>query len=269
MRNQVYALMIIGTDGDIAGFTVKHLIGEGIDKVLIDLVPVEDDTADIIHDLKRGYPDRIEIFPSDSIAIWGSRRMTALANIAYERGCDLILPCDSDELFFSRNRIPLADEIRNAQGTIFGVQVFMHLASWDDDLEEKNPFKKMRNKQDKPLGLNKIIARFNPKMIIDEGNHGAKWLNGDPIPGSWSPIEMRHFPYRSAEQFLSKIIVTKKAMDATPGYPREWGVHYRLYADSLAKAGPEAVKDWYRRWFYISEPKPDFAPAPAPYKGDL
>jgi hypothetical protein len=270
MKGQVYALMIIGADDDIAGYTIRHLLGEGIDKILIDLVPVEDGTADIVRDLQAQYPNNIEVFPSDSVSIWGSRRITKLANIAYDRGVELILPCDSDELFFSRNGNSLADAIRDAQGFVFGAPVFMHLSAADDDQAELNHYKKMRNKQATPLGLNKAFMHFNPKMVIDEGNHGAKWMNGDPIPGSWSPVEMRHFPYRSADQFAKKVRVTAKAMDETRGYPQGWGVHYRVYADTLRRAGPEALKDWFYRWFCLGTPtseKQDFIIDPAPYKG--
>jgi hypothetical protein len=270
MRNQVWALMIIGSDDDIAGYTISHLLAEGIDRILIDLVPVEDETATIVRDLQARHPNQIEIFPSDSISIWGSRRMTTLANIAYERGVELMLPCDSDELFFSRNGNSLTDEIRNGPGTVFSCPVFMHLASAEDDATEVNPYRRMTNKQTTPLGLDKIFLRFNSKMEINEGNHGAKWLNGASVPGSETAVEIRHFPYRSAEQFVKKVEVTERAMLATPGYPQGWGIHYRTYSDTLHRAGPDALKDWYRRWFHLGSSvseNQNFVIDPAPYKG--
>lgn len=272
MRNKVYALQICGTDGDIAAYTLRHLLGEGIDKILIDLVPTEDETNALVHELAGQYPDQIEIFPSEDVSIWGSRRMTRLANIAYDRGVELVLPCDADELFFSRNGIPLADEIRKLQGWLWGVQVYMHLASATDSLDP-NPYLRMVHRQKEPLRLNKIICRYNPRMVIDEGNHGASWQDGRKIAGDWCPIEMRHFPYRSADQFVKKVKVTEKAILATPGYPQEWGVHYKMYANTLKIAGEQALRDWYYRWFYLGAPEqaPEnagkFDINPAPYRG--
>jgi len=263
--------MIIGTDADISPFTIRHLLASGIDKVLIDLVPAEDNTSALIHDLQSEFPSNIQIIESDSIYIWGSRRMTALANLAYEQGAELVIPCDSDELFYGLGDRNLGDEIRDAQGWVWGVKVFMHLSSVEDNQDELNPYKKMVMKQTTPLALNKIIVRFNPKMVIEEGNHGARLLNGNRIPGDYIAAEMRHFPYRSPEQFVSKVKVTAKAMDATPGYPQDWGVHYRMYNETLKRAGEDALKDWFNRWFClgttVSEPQ-DFINDPAPYKGD-
>lgn len=272
MRNHVWALMIVGTDDDIAGYTISHLLAEGIDKILIDLVPVEDRTKEILFELQLQNPGRIEIMESDDVSIWGSRRMTRLANIAYEAGTELVLPCDSDELFFSKNGGSLADEIRNSQGFVFACQVYNHVASIEDNSEEKNPYKRMVHRMIEPLGLPKIYLRFNPKIIIDEGNHGAHWQGGGAIPTDQTKVEMRHFPYRTRDQFVSKVRVTKKAMDATLGYPMGWGVHYRVYAETLEKAGEDALKEWFDRWFCIGLPNSEdqtFVENLAPYHGAL
>jgi hypothetical protein len=269
MRNKVYALIILGSDDDICEYTIKHLLYEGIDKILIDLVPVEDNTKDIVYDLQRRHPEKIEIFPSKSIEIWGSRRMTRLANIAYDRGVELVIPCDADEMFVSRQGNLLADEVRNAPGFLWGIPILSHLSAPDDDQNEHNPYKRMRWRTKEPLRLNKIIVRFNNKMVIDEGNHGVKWNNGDQIQGSWIPIDMRHFSYRSVEQFEKKVRVAEKAMEATKGYPAGWGVQYRMYADTLRRAGSQALADWFNLWCKAPTPNPDeIMLDPAPWRAD-
>lgn len=271
MTDKVFACMIIGTDADIAGYTIKHLLAEGMDKILIDLVPVEDNTDEIVYELARHYPRQIEIFPSDTIAIWGSRRMTRLANLAYERGAELILPCDADELFFSKKQESLADTIRKAEGWVWGTNILSHMPSADDNPNEPNPYKRIKHRAVKPAPLDKVMIRFNPNMVIEEGNHGASWKDsGNRIPGEWIAVEMRHFSYRSSEQFVNKVRLTEKAMNATPGYPASFGVHYRVYADALHRGGEEHLKEWFYRWFYTGGPTSEAQEvllAPAPYKG--
>jgi hypothetical protein len=268
MRNQVYALMIVGTDEDIIPHTLNHLIAEGIDKILIDLVPVEDSTAEIIRDIESKNPGKLEIFPSEDVSIWGSRRMTRLANIAYEQGVDLVLPCDADEFFYANNGNLLADEIRVSQGIAMTVPVYSHAASTKDDPKELNPYKRMGWRCKEALRLPKAFCRFNPLMKINEGNHGISWTNGNTIPGDLPNVSMRHYSYRSPDLFVKKVKIAEKAMLATPGYPLEWGVQYRLYADTLRRAGEQALKDWFAQWFCVDakHPKDEFTFDPAPWR---
>jgi len=49
----------------------------------------------------------------------------------------------------------------------------------------------------------KVVHRANPDVTVGAGNHDARWDGSDDLRG-WIPIEVFHFPLRSAEQCRRK-----------------------------------------------------------------
>src|SRR5690606_6750737 len=102
--------------------------------------------------------------------------------------------------------------------------------------------------------LRKVACRRHPDLVIHQGNHSATF------PGVRHPLtitgelEVRHFPYRSPEQFISKIRNGAAAYAATD-LPENVGSHWRQYGRYLDEHGEEAViEDIYRKWFWRSDP---------------
>ena len=143
------------------------------------------------------------------------------------------------------------------------------------DVSSDNPYKSMVWKRIAPLTLFKVIVRFNPDFVIDEGNHQICHSAGGVVASVLTEsIAVRHFPYRSAEQFVHKIERAAKSVAAADlqGCPPYWHGHGRVYIEALQVNGPQALIDHFNTWFYFEDPEHPREPLaldPAPYKGDL
>jgi hypothetical protein len=112
------------------------------------------------------------------------------------------------------------------------------------------PVERMGWRDRQALGLHKVACRAALPVTIGEGNHNARYPEGVVE----DQLEIRHFPYRSAEQFLSKVRNGASALSATD-LPADVGTHWRQYGELLDKAGPEAVEDWFRQHFFVIDPE--------------
>jgi hypothetical protein len=114
-----------------------------------------------------------------------------------------------------------------------------------------------------PGGLPKVACRWRDDLVIEQGNHGARYDGGATVlPGQ---LVVRHFPYRSAEQFVRKARNGAQAYAATD-LPPDVGAHWRQYGALAEAHGDEACADIFRTWFWVADPDADpslvFDPAP-------
>ena len=90
-----------------------------------------------------------------------------------------------------------------------------------------------------PAPLPKVACRTRSDLVIHQGSHGATY-NGGPtsLPG----LIVRHYPYRSAAQFVSKVR-NGAAAYASTDLPVTEGQHWRQYGQLLEAHGAEVVED--------------------------
>jgi hypothetical protein len=103
----------------------------------------------------------------------------------------------------------------------------------------------------KPAALPKVAFRYRQGATIHQGNHGVDL--GKDVTTSHAGLEVRHFPYRSAEQFVRKARNGAAAYAATD-LPYDVGAHWRGYGEILDRYGPEALQNVYRTWFWHLSP---------------
>jgi hypothetical protein len=102
-----------------------------------------------------------------------------------------------------------------------------------------------------PGALPKVAARLRDDLVIEQGNHAATFDGGTTsFPGQ---LVVRHFPYRSAEQFVRKARNGAEAYAATD-LPFSAGQHWREYGQLLDQGGPEVLEDVFRTWFWKADP---------------
>ena len=89
--------------------------------------------------------------------------------------------------------------------------------------------------------------------MIEQGNHGARY---DAHAPRTSGLVVRHFPYRSPEQFARKAVNGAEAY-AAADLPDDVGRHWREYGRILADGGEDALSEHYRRWFHVTDPHSD------------
>lgn len=178
--------------------------------------------------------------------------MSALAEMAASFGATWIVPFDADELWLARTG-HLGTVLRNQVPNVAwraSAEVLNHFCTAIDGTET-NPFLAMRWRKIEPNPLPKVAFRWQPGAVIHMGNHGVTL----PTPGHnlVSELEVRHFPYRSAEHFVQKARNGLEALRATD-LPPDTGAHWRSYGEVLERLGETACGDIFREHFWYLSP---------------
>ncbi len=251
----VCGVLMVKNEVDVIATTVTHLLSQ-VDTVIVADNLSTDGTREILDSIHAVYQDRLLIRDDTEIGYWQSRKMTALALNAYALGHDWVVPCDADEIWKSTVVDETVGQALDGLHESYGkasAAVFNHYATALDDQEISNPMLRMEWRTEQPLGLPKTAVRLHPGVVIDAGNHNATGPKSAPntIGGL---LQVRHFPYRSPEQFVSKAITGSKAYAATD-LPRGLGLHWREYGERIEELGEEAGgHDWFNRYFCYDDP---------------
>lgn len=262
-RGDVFAVTMVRDEIDIIESTLRHITGE-VDHIIVADNGSTDGTRDILADLTRDLP--LTVIDDPDPAYYQSRKMTRLGDMAHEQGAHWVLPCDSDELWLSDGRVGTDLMSLDASIRVHEVALYNHFPS-SIDPPGTNPFVTIRWRQRKPATLPKIAVRWAPGTVIHQGNHGVT------IPGPRDPscrrsglLSIRHFPYRTAEQFERKAVNGAAAYNATD-LPPELGSHWRAYGEVHRIHGSEAVQNIFRQHFwYLSPVDGDLVEDPAPFR---
>jgi hypothetical protein len=226
---------------DIIASTVGHMLTQ-VDHVIVEDNGSTDGTLEILAGLD------VEVQHDQTVGYYQSAAMTRLAAEAADAGADIVVPFDADEFWYSPfGRIAdVLDDYPTV--SVFGAQLYDHVASAVDP-DEPDPIKRAGWRRRDAAPLPKVTVRPRPAVTIHQGNHGADF--GGHIGNL---LVVRHFPYRSVEQFVSKVRNGAAAYAATD-LPEDVGKHWRDYGRLLDSGGPDAIAEVFRAWF--------FAPAPA------
>jgi hypothetical protein len=102
-----------------------------------------------------------------------------------------------------------------------------------------------------------VAVRAVEGVQIHQGNHSAAFPN-NPHPKSVTTLtEVRHFPYRSVEQFVSKVR-NGAAAYAASDLPDSAGAHWRQYGKILDERGEEGIAEIFHTWFYRENPRAEY-----------
>ena len=264
----IWAITTVKNEEDIIGYNLSHLDRQGLDGIIVADNMSNDETDSIIGDMARIMDTPVVYFPDEELAHYQGRKMRELADMAAnDFGADFIIPFDADELWYSTDPSKtLGDVIRAQPRRVVEAKMFNHYRG-SSDVESMNPFVRFcyRDSNMNPMG--KVAFEYSPGIRIGEGNHNV-FLNGGMCAPSSSDIAIRHFPYRSENQFIQKITQGSKALAAT-NLDESIGSHWRLYGQWLKENGVEHMKDHYRKWFTYLNKTMNMIYDPAPYMGDL
>lgn len=243
---------------DIIGSVVAHMLGQ-VDAVIVADNGSSDGTREILSGL-----DCVLVDDPDP-AYWQSAKMTSLARRAGEMGAEWIVPFDADEIWLGAGGNRLAEVLGSLDATVMvaAAELYDHVTSSEDDQAVGDPVARIGWRRDYPAALPKVAVRWDPSLVIEMGNHGASYEGVAPVVSGL--LTVRHFPYRSAAQFIRKAANGAAAYAAT-SLPESFGAHWRGYGRILAESGPEALRDVYETWFHLSSPAshPDVVFDPAP-----
>lgn len=288
MTMNLWAIAMAKDEGDIVYDTLCHLAANEVDGIIIADNLSKDNTREQIEKAAR-YIKNIKpnlnliILEDNVIAYEQSDKMTALAHKARENGANWIIPFDVDEIWFSPNstlKKALID-IDNQGYDIYRSLYTNHSITVYDE-QNISPFKSMIYKWNLPTN-HKSCFKFrqnDSRVKISNGNHFVQhngWDIGrnvkvaiddygsDRVVFGPKTVQIRHFQWRSLDQFIRKILKSYESCKALESNSdlyngAAWAEHFKIYE----KDGIEGLKQYYYANILVGEDLGQLIKDPAP-----
>lgn len=254
----VWGVTMVKDERDVIEQTLGHLHAQGLDGCIVLDNQSTDGTRAILDGLaEMAWPGWLKVIDDPEVGYWQSSKMTAAARMAGQLGATWVVPFDADELWYSTDGRGLAEAIMLHGDQVNGqpAQLYDHRCTalddgaWDTDFDD--PFTRMGWRHATPLPLPKVCVRVSALRSIHPGNHGA-----DLAERSWGAdgvLAVRHFPYRSPRQMLSKVRNGGEAYAATT-LPPTTGQHWREMYAAYQQHGEAGVRKWFDDAFFFQFP---------------
>lgn len=243
----VWAITMVKDEVDVIEPVLRHVAAQGVDGIIVADNGSTDGTREAIEDADTG--SAIVVYKEDNDpAYYQSRKMTALADEAHALGATWVWPFDADELWYYGDTAKLATVIEHADGDVIYARLWHHFPT-ALDAAGTNPFERMVYRGDE-APLQKVIVRWQPGQVITAGNHDVE---AKGAPSTLRDVQVRHFPYRSANQFISKAINGSRAYAATD-LPYGTGQHWREYGKLYEQGGEALLSEVFLEHFFYSLP---------------
>ncbi len=198
---------MVRDEADIIGTVVRHLLTQGVDRVLVADNLSTDGTHEILAELAETQP--VTVLMDRLPAYYQAEKMTLLARAAARAGAGWVIPFDADEVWLAPSGT-LAQWLGTCDAAVVQVPMFNHVPTPTDDTTEPDPVRRLRWRKTQPNALHKVAFRAHRRARLAYGNHGVT-RRGRRTGG----LEIRHFPYRSEEQFVRKLRQGSDALNAT------------------------------------------------------
>lgn len=250
---------MVKDEADIIAHTIAHLDGQGVTGILVADNLSTDGTYEQISALRT----RCELIVQRDYetGYYQSRKMTVLAQTAFAHGADWVIPFDADELWYSTTG-SLHDAFPPTKIDCIRASLHNYFPTKHDNEHEPNPFLRITYRDPEPAALPKVAIRRRPDVVIEQGNHDA---NGSPpFSKAPAPLEVAHYPWRTAEQYEHKIRNGAAAYRKTD-LADHIGAHWRQHGTLLDREGSAALRVVFETYFV--DPDMPLECAPAPWAG--
>jgi glycosyltransferase involved in cell wall biosynthesis len=254
----VIGICMVKDEQDIIAETLRRM-SRKVDHIIVMDNGSTDGTGPILTSLKKKL-DLTVLFDPE-IGYYQARKMTALARRAAEMGADWVVPFDADEWWYSPFGTIAEICHLHPEACILRAALYDHVATGQDSWARLPDAFNMDWRRREAAEMSKVACRTRPPARIYQGNHDADY--GDIIEGQ---LIIRHFPYRSPDQFIKKVR-NGAAAYAASDLPEWEGAHWRGYGKILEERGPDVlVEEVFCQWFYVEDPTTDpsliYDPAP-------
>ena len=230
----LWAVSSFRNEADIATYSLRAMARQ-VDGIII-ADNLSDDGTSAAFSLQYAVP--VIALPWTEDAWYQGARMRELGRVAaQEYGAKWVLPFDADELFVAHDRIRLLKELVAELEP--GVDVLR--CAWYRHpgllpFPQTNPFAAMGWRAAGSSELDKVMYRYAPDVVVEEGNHGIRGNRGRTVSGL---VECHHFPYRSLAQGVNKTRRGESIERAM--FPNSTGWHWRKRLTLLREGGEEGL----------------------------
>lgn len=252
----VWGVTMVKDEADVIEHTIKRMLRE-VDGIVVADNGSTDGTLEIL----KAIGGEVTVLEDDEVGYYQSRKMTALARyVGHRHNAEWVIPFDADEVWFAHAG-PIRDVLAGVEDdvAVIAAPVFNHYATALDDESDGNPLSRLQWREPGQLSLPKCMCRAKLRPTIAQGNHTIHF----PTRVQTDLVEVRHFPYRSPDQFVSKAVNGERAYAATD-LDRSVGQHWREYGENIRDNGREAGEAWFREYFFYERPADKLVHDPAP-----
>ncbi len=244
----VWAIARVKDEADIICDTVRHM-AHHVDRQLV----ADNGSTDGTRELLERMADELDLVVVDDpdVGYYQERKMSALAEIARHKGARWIVPYDADEIWCTTGRMSRLLDGLDPSVLCVEAQLFDHVATGQDP--GGPAIERIGWRRTAPAPLRKVAVRATRGLVIHQGNHSASFPGVPHPPTVTNVLEIRHFPYRSVEQFVRKVrngAAAYAATDLSEGV----GGHWRGYGRILDERGEDGLAEVFHKWFWRADP---------------
>lgn len=259
-----FGVAMVRDELDVIEGVLRHM-SEEVDGLIVADNGSRDGTRELLHALADELP--LWVVHDDDPAYYQSRKMSRLAEMAATMsGAEWIVPFDADEVWYAPDRISVVLDKAAGHGVRIAAAQLTNHYSTAVDPDDADPFRRMAWRAGEPQPLPKVAFRWEPGAVVHQGNHGVTLPSGALASRDTYWLGVRHFPYRTEDQFVRKARNGAEAYKATD-LPDTEGAHWRSYGGILERLGEEGLAAVYREHFWFLSPTDSgMVLDPAPYR---
>lgn len=245
MEKKVFAVMMVKNEEDIIGYNIDWLETQDIDHIFIANNMSTDGTKKILTEKSEKYKN-ITIHFDNQFAYEQAAKMNRWIKECYEMGADIIVPIDADEIWHSKVENKTLGQVlkeNSIEPKIFKASAIDFIPT-ENDVKSNNPLESMIYVKSNSDSFSSVAFTRHDGSLITMGNHDVMSHPGKVDNES---IGIKHYQYRSFDQFAKKMKNGKRVYDQTSMSPAI-GSHWR----KMGAWSDQQLSEWWEN--YISQP---------------
>lgn len=218
----VWGVCLARNEEDIIAYTVRHMLDQGFDGVIVvDNLSI-DATRTVLADLASSDP-RVHVGTDRQVGFHQGGKTSYLAHLAWLAGADWVVPFDADEFWFAEGESVASFLARQSADAVWCDfrNVFPPVDPGRIELARGGPVQVERHEN----AWLRVCFRARRWTWVGEGNHALRDATETPIRG----LHMLHYSYRSLEQYSRKVDQGVAALEAA-GKDASIARHWRHWA---------------------------------------
>lgn len=211
---EIWAVTLVKDEIDIIGFTLTHLLGQGVDHIIVADHLSTDGTREFLGKLATT-DTRIHVALDSEPGHHQMEKVSRLSRAAWAAGARWVIPFDADEFWFARGESVASFLHSRSESVVRAATVNM--------VPTGSTLSTSATAMADPSGTSasKVAFRSHPLALVGPGNHGVARV-GNHTDG----LYIAHLPYRGIDQIGRKYRNGASALDSA-GAPEYEGWHWR------------------------------------------